>query len=67
MNTVRLLLIAEKVTVNLAIRQTVHELVSDIALIAVCSPQKYAAYLADSRSIDAAYTMDNDEAVIRQK
>ena len=67
MNTVRRLLMAERVTVDPAIRQTVHELVSDIALMAVCSPQKYEAYLADSRSIDAAYTMDGDEAVIRQK
>ena len=66
MNTIRRLLMAEKVTVDPAIRrQTVHELVSDIALMAVCSPQKYAAYLADSRSIDAAYTMDSDEVVIR--
>ena len=67
MNTVRRLLMAEKVTVDPAIRQTVHELVSDIAVMAVCAPQKYEAYLADSRSIDAAYTMDSDEAVIRQK
>ena len=67
MNTVRRLLMAEKVTVDPAIRQTVHELVSDIAIMAICAPQKYKAYLADSRSIDAAYTMDGDEAVIRQK
>ena len=67
MNTVRRLLMAEKVTVDPAIRQTVHELVSDIAVMAVCAPQKYAAYLADSRNIDAAYVMDGDEAVIRQK
>jgi hypothetical protein len=53
--------------VDPAIRQTVHELVSDIAVMAVCAPQKYGAYLADSRSIDAAYVMDGDEAVIRQK
>lgn len=58
---------AEKVTVDPAIRQTVHELASDIAVMAVCAPQKYEAYLADSRSIDAAYVMDDDEAVIRQK
>ncbi len=67
MNTIRRLLIAEKVMVDPAIRQTVHELVSDIAVMAVCVPQKYEAYLADSQSIDAAYTMDDDEAVIRQK
>ena len=67
MNTIRRLLMAEKVTVDPAIRQTVHELLSDIALMAVCSPQKYGQYLMDSRSIDAAYTMDDDEAVIRQK
>lgn len=67
MNTVRRLLMAEKVTVDPAIRQTVHELVSDIAVMAVCAPQKYGQHLADSRSIDAAYTMDGDEAVIRQK
>ena len=60
-------LMAEKVTVDPATRQTVHELVSDIAIMAICAPQKYKAYLADSRSIDAAYTMDGDEAVIRQK
>ena len=67
MNTIRRLLMAEKVTVDPAIRQTVHELVSDVAVMAVCSPQKYGQYLTDSRSIDAAYTMDGDEAVIRQK
>ena len=61
------LTVAEKVTVDPATRQTVHELVSDIAIMAICAPQKYKAYLADSRSIDAAYTMDGDEAVIRQK
>ena len=65
--TARRLLMAEKVTVDPAIRQTVHELASDIAVMAVCAPQKYEAYLADSRSIDAAYVMDDDEAVIRQK
>lgn len=66
MNTVRRLLMAEKVTVDPAIWQTVHELVSDIAVMAVCSPQKYGQYLADSRSIDAAYTMDGGKAVVQQ-
>ncbi len=67
MNTIRRLLMAEKVTVDPAIRKTVHGLVSDIAHMAICSPQKYGQYLADSRSIDEAYTMDGDKAVIQQK
>lgn len=49
------------------IRQTKHKLISDIVIMPLCSPQKYRIYLADNRSIDMAYIMDNNGMVIRQK